>query len=34
MKRQKMIVHEDMKINVSLYDSFNDCMKVNQNYDF
>jgi hypothetical protein len=33
MNRQKMMFHEDMKINVSLYYSFNDCMKVNQNND-
>jgi hypothetical protein len=28
-----MMVHEEMEINVSLYYSFNDCMKVNQNDD-
>jgi hypothetical protein len=33
MKRQKMMVHEEMKINVYLLYSFNDCMKVNQNDD-
>jgi hypothetical protein len=33
MKRQKMMLHVEIKINVSLYYSFNDCMKVDQNDD-